>query len=110
MPWASLGEEMWQDQTFSGGLQEVKLIGGDREGGGSVCVSLLLPSLHFTRCEDQCRRRRIVTHRINPIKAEITEFLFGEVNTPSRINKLQDLFPVQPISPIGNKCVMGHRK
>lgn len=50
--------------------REVRLIGGDAEGGGSVCVSLRLPSLHFTRGEDRCRGRRIVTRGINPIKAE----------------------------------------
>lgn len=85
----------------------MRLIGGDREGGGSVCVSVLLPTLHFTHCEDQCRGRRIVTCQINPIKAK-REFLFTELNAPSRINELQDLFPVQPIPTIENKCVMGH--
>lgn len=60
---------------LSGGLvQEVRLIGGDREGGGSVCVSVLLPSLYFTLCEDQCRRRTIVTRQINPIKVKRVSF------------------------------------
>lgn len=60
---------------LSGGLvQEVRLIGRDREGGGSVCVSVLLPSLCFTLCEDQCRGRTIVMRQINPIKAKRVSF------------------------------------
>lgn len=70
---------LWQRQCgrakLGGGLvQEVRLIGGDREGGGSVCVSVLLPSLYFTLCEDQRRGRTIVTRQINPIKAKRASF------------------------------------
>ena len=90
----------------------MNLIRGDREGGGSVCVPVLLPSLHFTRCEDQRRRRGIVMCQINPIKAKKKKESFSPQSRTrqAELTSCKVFLLFQPISPIANKCVMDHCK
>lgn len=68
---AALVKKSGRAKLDSGLVQEVGLTWGDRDGGGSVCMS---SSLLFTRCEDQRCRRRIVTSHINPITAKRERF------------------------------------